>query len=94
MLKLTVDMETGERGYLVTATKVSPAVSGSLEGDRIRIPEVVPHGCGSLFAADPAQKLHENLHHWQGYAEQMIALRRAGGAYADLEESGRERGIG
>ncbi len=57
MLKLLVDMETGERrlpGYGKRC--VSPAVSGSLEGDRFRIPEVGPHWLRMTLRSRPGWK--------------------------------------
>jgi PAS domain S-box-containing protein len=86
LLKLTVDMETGERGYLVTGNDafLQPYDEAS---------KVVDSEYQSLYnmvADNPAQqtrldRLHESLIHWQSYAAQMIALRRTGGAYADLK---------
>ena len=85
LLRLTVDMESGERGYLVTGNDefLLPYREASqvLDSEYLKL--------YLLVADDPPQqarleKLHDNLHHWQGYAEQMIALRRAGGAYSDL----------
>ena len=86
LLKLLVDMETGLRGYLVTGNDVflqpyqeaSKAVDSEYEA------------LYRLVADNPPQqtrmeRLHDSFHHWQSYAEQMIALRRAGGAYADLK---------
>jgi PAS domain S-box-containing protein len=86
LLQLTVEMETGERGYLVTGNDVF--LRPYLEASKVVDSE---YRKLYLLAADnpPQQarleKLHDNLHHWQGYAERMIALRRAGGAYADLD---------
>ncbi len=86
VLRLLVDMEAGERGYLVTGNVVflQPYQEGSksIESEYQKL---------YLLAADspPQQalleKLHANINHWQSYAEQMIALRRAGGAYTDLQ---------
>jgi len=85
LLKLTVDMETGERGYLVTGNEVflQPYHDASkvIDSEYLTL--------SRLVADNPSQQarletLHESLQHWQGYAEQMIALRRSGGAYGDL----------
>jgi PAS domain S-box-containing protein len=86
LLKLTVDMETGERGYLVTGNDVflQPYQEAS---------KVIDSEYQTLYllvADDPPQqvrleRLHVNLNQWRGYAERMIALRRAGGAYTDLQ---------
>jgi len=88
LLGLLVDMETGERGYLVTGKDafLQPYQKASKEIE----PEY--QALYLLVADEPSQqgrleKLHTNLHHWQGYAEQMIALRRAGEAHADLDAS-------
>ena len=85
LLKLTVDMETGERGFLVTGNEVflQPYQEAS------KVVDSEYQKLYLLVADNPSQqsrlnKLHANLHHWQDYAEQMIALRRAGGAYADM----------
>jgi PAS domain S-box-containing protein len=86
LLKLLVDMETGERGYLVTgndaflqpyqeATKV---VDSEYQKLYLLVDDNPPQ-------QDRLETLHNGIHHWQGYAEQMIALRRAGGEYADLK---------
>jgi PAS domain S-box-containing protein len=86
LLKLTVDMETGERGYLVTGNDafLQPFRESS------KVVDSEYETLYSLVADNPAQqtrlnRLHESLLHWQGYANQMIALRRTGGAYADLK---------
>jgi PAS domain S-box-containing protein len=86
LLRLTADMETGERGFLVTGNDafLQPyrEASKDLESEYEKL---------YLMVADnPPQQtrlreIHNNLDHWQGYAERMIALRRAGGAYADLD---------
>ena len=85
LLKLTVDMETGERGYLVTGNDMflQPYQEASKEIDS-------EYRKLYLLVADSSpqqtrlESLHGNLLHWQGYAGQMIALRRTGGAYSDL----------
>jgi PAS domain S-box-containing protein len=86
LLKLQVDMETGERGYLVTGN--SEFLQPYQEA--LKVIESEYQKLYLLVADDPPQqirleKLHTNLLHWQGYAEQMIALRRTGGAYEDLQ---------
>jgi PAS domain S-box-containing protein len=85
LLKLLVDMETGERGYLVTGNDVflQPYQDASNAVD----PEY--QALYRLVADTPPQqvrlaRLHGSIRHWQGYAEQMIALRRTGGAYAEF----------
>jgi PAS domain S-box-containing protein len=85
LLTLLVNMETSERGYLVTGNDVflQPYREASKEVDSEYQKLYL------LIADNPPQQsrleqLHNNLHHWQGYAEQMIALRRVGGAYSDL----------
>ncbi len=85
LLKLTLDMETGERGYLVTGNEVF--LQPYQEASRVLDSEY--RKLYLLVADDPPQqaqleRLHDDLQHWQGYAEQMIALRRAGGAYTDF----------
>ncbi len=86
LLKLQVDMESGERGYLVTGNSefLQPYEEAS------KVIESEYQKLNLLVADAPPQqskleKLHASLSHWQGYAEQMIALRRTGGAYADLQ---------
>ena len=85
LLRLLVDMETGERGYLVTGNDkfLQPYQEAS------KVVDTEYQKLYLLVADNPPQqtrlvKLHGNLQHWQGYAEQVIALRRAGGAYSDL----------
>ncbi len=85
LLKLTVDMETGERGYLLTGHDafLQPYQEAS---------KVIDSDYQKLYgqvADNPSQQvrletLHKGIRHWQGYAEQLIAMRRTGGAYADL----------
>ena len=86
LLKLTVDMESGERGYLVTGNDafLQPyqAASKVIDSEYQKL--------YLLVADNPPQQarlkeVHERLSHWQGFAEQMIALRRAGGAYTNLQ---------
>ncbi len=86
LLRLTVDMETGERGYLLTGEEafLKPYRDAST------ILDSEYQTLYSLVADNPQQQkrlegLHESLHHWQGYAEQMIVLRRKGGDYANLK---------
>jgi CHASE3 domain sensor protein len=86
LLKLTVDMETGERGYLVTGNDVF--LQPYREASNVVDSEY--QELYQLVADNPQQqsrlkRLHESLSHWRGYAEQMIVLRRTGGAYADLK---------
>ena len=86
LLRLTVDMESGERGYLITGNDafLQPYQEAS---------KAVDSEYQALYLMDadnPSQqsrlrKVRENLDRWQGYAEKMIALRRAGGLYADLD---------
>ncbi|MGA3343993.1 MAG: PAS domain S-box protein [Terracidiphilus sp.] len=86
LLKLTVDMETGERGYLVTGNEafLQPYQEAS---------KVIDFEYQALYrmVADNSlqqarlERLRATLNHWRGYAEQMIALRRSGGAYTDLK---------
>ena len=85
-LRLTVDMETGERGYLITGNDrfLQPYQEASkvIDSEYLTL-----HG---LVADNPPQqtrleKLRVSLNQWRGYAERMIALRRAGGAYTDLQ---------
>jgi PAS domain S-box-containing protein len=85
LLRLVVDMETGERGYLVTGndTFLQPyqEASKAIDSEYRKL--------YLLVADNPPQqtlleRLQGNLLHWQSYAEHMIALRRAGGAYSDL----------
>ena len=85
LLRLLVDMETGERGYLVTGNDafLQPYQEASNEIDSEF------QGLLHLVADNPAQQarletLRKSIHHWHGYAEQMIALRSTGGAYTDL----------
>lgn len=85
VLKLLVDMETGERGYLVTGNDVF--LQPYRETSKVLDSEY--QKLYLMVADNPSQqtrleRLHDSLHHWQGYAEQMIALRRAGGAYSEL----------
>lgn len=86
LLKLTVDMETGERGYLLTGSDVflQPYQEAS------KVIESEYQTLYLLVADNPPQqarldKLHANINHWQGYAVQMIAVRRTGGAYTDIQ---------
>jgi len=85
-LRLTVDMESGLRGYLLTGNEVFlqpyQEASKSIDSEYLTL-----HG---LVADNPPQqarleKLRVSLNQWRGYAEQMIALRRAGGVYTDLQ---------
>jgi PAS domain S-box-containing protein len=85
LLKLTVDMETGERGYLVTGNDafLQPYQEAS------KVIDSEYQKLYLLVADNPSQQarleaLRSRIHHWQVYADQMIALRRSGGAYADL----------
>ena len=85
LLRLTVDMETGERGYLVTGDDLF--LQPYQDASKVIEPEY--QKLSFLVADNPSQQtllkeIHENLHIWQAYAEQMIALRRTGGAYSDL----------
>ena len=86
LLRLTVDMETGERGYLVTGNEVFlqpyQEASSAVDSEYQKL--------YLLVADNPAQqarleRVRESIRHWQGFAEQMISLRRTGGAYADLK---------
>jgi len=86
LLRLTVDMETGERGFLVTGNDVFLQPYQ----DAAKVIESEYQKLYLLVADTPQQQsrletLHGNLRHWQGYAEHMIALRRTGGAYTDLK---------
>ncbi|MGD0938716.1 MAG: PAS domain S-box protein [Terracidiphilus sp.] len=85
LLRLLVDMETGERGFLITGNDVFlqpyQEASNAIDSEY--------QALQGLVADDPSQqsrleKLHVSLNHWQSYAAQMIALRRGGGAYTDL----------
>lgn len=85
LLELLADMETGERGYLVTGNDVflQPYQDAS------NAAESEYQALYRLVADTPPQqarlaRLQNSIHHWQSYAERMIALRRAGGAYAEL----------
>jgi len=85
LLKLFVDMETGERGYLITGDEMflKPYQEAS---------KVLDSEYRKLFLMvkdNPVQQarlgtMHGNLVQWQDYAAHMLALRRAGGAYSDL----------
>jgi PAS domain S-box-containing protein len=86
LFKLLADMETGERGYLVTGNDafLQPYHEAS------KVIDSEYQKLYLLVADDPSQQtrlesLHVSLNHWRGYAEQMIALRRTGGAYTDLQ---------
>ncbi len=83
---LLVDMETGERGYLITGNDalLQPYREASKQIDSEY------QALYSMVADNPPQqarleKLRVSLNRWRGYAGQMIALRRAGGAYANLQ---------
>jgi len=85
VLGLLVDMETGERGYLVTGNDVflQPyrEASNAIDSEY--------QALHRLVADNPPQqaqleRLYDSLHHWQRYAEHMIDLRRTGGAYTSL----------
>ena len=85
VLRLLVDMETGERGYLVTGNDVflQPyrEASNAIDSEYRELHRLV--------ADNPPQqarleRLYDSLHHWQRYAEHMIDVRRTGGAYANL----------
>lgn len=85
LLKLTVDMETGARGYLVTGNDafLQPYQDAS------KVIDSEYQKLYLLVADNPEQQarleaLHSRIHRWHGYAELMIALRRTGGDYADL----------
>ncbi len=85
VLKLLVDMETGERGYLITGNDafLQPYQDAS------KVVDSEYQTLYQLVADNPQQQarletLHFGIRHWQGYAEQLIALRRTGGAYSDL----------
>ncbi len=86
LLRLTLDMESGERGFLVTGNDVflQPYREASkvIDSEYQRLYLMV---ADNPLQQTRLERLHNNLHHWQGYAEQMIALRRAGGAYAALD---------
>jgi len=85
LLVLQVDMETGERGYLVTGNDkfLQPYQEAS------KVVDSLFQTLYSQVSDNPSQrarleKLHSSLVHWRGHAERMIAMRRAGGAYSDL----------
>ena len=85
LLKLMADMETGERGYLVTGA--DQFLQPYQEASKFIDPEYKK--LYFLVGDSPAEQarleeIHNNIHHWQSYAERMIALRRAEGAYSDL----------
>jgi PAS domain S-box-containing protein len=85
LLKLMADMETGERGYLVTGNDLF--LQPYQEASKVIDPEYKK--LYFLVADSPGQQtllkeIHENLYIWQAYAKQMIAMRRAGGVYSDL----------
>ncbi len=80
--KLLVDMETGLRGYLVTGNTefLEPYQQGreaiAPAFDKLK----------RLISDNPAQvqrlaQLQTNYQQWNGYAQQMIALRKQGGDY-------------
>jgi diguanylate cyclase (GGDEF)-like protein/PAS domain S-box-containing protein len=86
MYRLMVDMESGERGFLVTGNEafLQPyqEAAKTIESELATLDRLV--------ADSPAQQfrlmvLRGKLSHWQGDAERMIALRRTGGAYSDLQ---------
>ncbi len=86
VFRLLVDMESGERGYLVTGNDafLKPYREAS------KLVDSEYQTLYLLVADSPSQqarlkKLHDNVLHWQGYAGGMIALRRAGGAYSDID---------
>ena len=85
LLKLTVDMETGLRGFLVTG---NPVFLQPYEEARQNLE---PHyqSLYRLVGDDPNQQArlaawHESYLQWRRYAERMIELRRTGGAYNDI----------
>jgi CHASE3 domain sensor protein len=89
LLKLTVDMETGERGFLVTGNEVflQPYQEASKVVDSEYQALYLLVADNSLAAESGSTSCTRIFNHWQDYAEQMIALRRAGGAYADHEDA-------
>jgi PAS domain S-box-containing protein len=86
LLKLTLDEQTGVRGYLLTGDEVF------LEPYRAARPafDSEYEAIYRLVAENPPQqvrleRIHDLYEQWQRYAERRIELRRAGGAYAGTE---------
>ncbi len=89
-LKLSIDMETGMRGFLLTGDEhfldpyevAKPGVNAELEG------------LEALVADNPAQvdrlkRLVALQTEWNGFAQEMIALRRENGDYTGAVQAGR-----
>ena len=80
--KLLIDMETGLRGYLVTGN--SEFLEPYQKASRVIAPTF--NQLGGLISDNPSQvqrlaTLQSTYQQWQGYAQQMIALRKQGGDY-------------
>jgi len=80
--KLLIDMETGLRGYLVTGN--SEFLEPYQQASRVIAPTF--NQLGGLISDNPSQvqrlaTLQSTYQQWQGYAQQMIALRKQGGDY-------------
>jgi len=93
-LKLSIDMETGLRGYLLTGDEhfldpyelAKPRIAAQVKTLR------------ELVADNPVQidrlgRLEALQAEWNGFAREMIELRRTGGAYRSDVEAGRGKRV-
>ncbi|MCE9563313.1 MAG: CHASE3 domain-containing protein [Planctomycetes bacterium] len=79
---LLVDGETGARGYLITADPVF-LKPYQLQGEQsgVAFQELIELVSDNPVQAKRFQTLRDDLSGWRGRAEQVIALRQAGGDY-------------
>ncbi|MFO2464285.1 response regulator [Pseudomonas sp. 15FMM2] len=88
--KLTIDLETGMRGYLITGDE------HFLDPYEVAKPRIVAdlRGLQELVADNPQQverlkRLESMQVEWNGYAQEMIRLRRENGDYRGAVQAGR-----
>ncbi|SDU96116.1 response regulator [Pseudomonas mucidolens] len=88
--KLTIDLETGMRGYLITGDE------HFLDPYEVAKPRIVAElrGLQELVADNPQQidrlkRLEAMQVEWNGYAQEMIRLRRENGDYRGAVQAGR-----
>ena len=88
--KLSVDMETGLRGFLISGdeTFLSPYVMAKarVSDDLVLLKELV---AGRPSQLDRLRRVESAQRQWYLFADEMIALRRANGNYVEAVRSGR-----
>ncbi|MBU1331912.1 MAG: response regulator [Gammaproteobacteria bacterium] len=89
-VKLSIDLETGLRGFLITGDEAflapyevaKPRIRAELES----LAEQVADNPDQLDRLRRIQALHQE---WEGFADEMKTVRRSEGDYADVVRSGR-----